>query len=200
MTKLFTLLLFLLSFGSFSQTNTMNNTKPNHSKIEFIAQADSIINTKYPDFTFNPQEYEITVWFNTEMTLVKYRRIIKFTPLDKKEARLKYNLEVNLTTQAVSPFDTWGMDRFYIPTEQEQAQIDFVITSFGRSRFGFNNTIIEDTDMYRVTVDNDVAFGKYFLDKTTGKESMGSIEGSYAPMPDLPTFQELPDPLVEITK
>ncbi|WP_188465307.1 hypothetical protein [Bizionia arctica] len=178
----------------------MTNTKPNHSKIELIAQADSIINTKYPDFTFNPQEYEITVWFNTEMTLVKYRRIIKFTPLDKKEARLKYDIEVNLTTQAVSPFDTWGLDSFYIPNKAEQAKIDFVIKSFGRSRFGFNNSIMEETDMYRITVDNDVAFGKYFLDKTTGKESMGSIEGSYAPMPDLPGLQELADPLVEITE
>ena len=204
MARPFALLLFLLSFITNAQSNT-NHTPldMNHSnsktKQQYITQANALIKTKHSEFTYNPEDYEITVWSNSEKTLVKYSRIIKFIPLSKKKDRLRYDFEVNLTTQNISPFDSWGMTNFYIPTAIEQEQIDFVITSFNKwSHFGFNNTITEETDMYRIDVNNDMAFGTYFLDKTTGKEAMGSIEGSYAPMPDIAGVSESADALVEI--
>ena len=64
MIRLYTLLLFLFSFGAFSQTNTMNRTKQIHSKTELIDQASNIINAKYPEFTLDSQTYKITAWSN----------------------------------------------------------------------------------------------------------------------------------------
>ncbi|CAM4154184.1 hypothetical protein FLJU110815_19635 [Flavobacterium jumunjinense] len=165
-------------------------------KSQLISKANKIITTKYSQFIFDPLLYEITAWKSSEETIVKYRRIIRFVPLEKKDENLDYDFEVNLTNQSVSPFDFWGLDKFYFPTIEEQEKINFVIKEFGLPRLGFNNTIVEGPDMYSIYIDNEVAFGEYFIDKKTGKECMGSIEGSYA----LPDFPELinQDPLIEI--
>lgn len=166
-------------------------------KKNLIEQANKIITSKYPEFTFNSLNYEITAWKNKQKTVVKYKRIIRFTPLNKKNKNLRYDFEVNLTTQKVSPFDFWGLDKFYFPTIKEQEKIDFVIKEFGLPRLGFNNTIVESADMYSIYIDNEVAFGKYFIDKITGKECMGSIEGSYAQMPEFSKSVDA-DSLIEI--
>lgn len=168
------------------------------SKDALIERAYQLLESKYPAFDFDDEEYEITAWANTEKTVVIFRRIIRFTPMDRKDDHLDFDFKVNLTHHAVSPFDAWGMDRFYRPTKEEQEKIDFVMSSFGMPRLGFNNSIVEDSTMYKIHIDNEVAFGHYFIDKITGKECMGSIEGSYAPMPDdIPELVES-DPLIEI--
>jgi len=207
MTKLFTLFILVFSLSSYTQKNALNDiiTKKEYlirktmslDKEQLIDQANKIITSKYPEFVFDSLLYEITAWKNSEKTIVKYRRIIRFTPLDKKDENLDYDFEVNLTNQNVSPFDFWGFDKFYFPTTEEQEKIDFVIKEFGLPRFGFNNVIVEGPDMYSIYIDNEVAFGKYFIDKITGKECMGSIEGSYATMPDLPELLDK-DPLIEV--
>lgn len=166
-------------------------------KNQLIDQSNKIITSKYPEFVFDALLYEITVWKSSEKTIVKYRRIIRFTPLNKKDENLRYDFEVNLTTNKVLPFDFWGMDQFYFPTIEEQEKINFVTKAFGLPRFGFNTTIVESANMYNIYIDNEVAFGKYFIDKITGKECMASIEGSYAQMPDFPDLVDV-DPLIEI--
>ncbi|PIB35573.1 hypothetical protein BFP72_09300 [Reichenbachiella sp. 5M10] len=178
----------------------MNSSTPpsfDLPKDSLIDLAQQTLEFQYPEFIFDTSEYEITAWANTEKTLVRYRRIIRFTPLRKKEDNLTYDFEVNLTEQSISPFDSWGMDSFYIPTPEDQEKINFVIQAFGMPRMGFNNSIIEEVDMYRINIDNDLAFGHYFIDKASGQECMGSIEGSYAQMPDFPEPIDT-DPLVEI--
>ncbi|CAM1365276.1 conserved exported protein of unknown function [Tenacibaculum soleae] len=207
MTKLFTLSILIFSLSSYAQKKAMNDsiTKKKYlikktmslDKKQLIDRANKIITSKYPEFLFDSLLYEITVWKNSEKLVVKYRRIIRFTPLDRKDENLNYDFEVNLTTQNVSPFDFSGLDKFYFPTIEEQGKINFVIKEFGLPRFGFNNTIVEGADMYSIYIDNEVAFGKYFIDKITGKECMGSIEGSYAQMPDFPELVDV-DPLIEI--
>jgi len=207
MTKLFTLFILIFSLSSYAQKKTMNDiiTKKEEftkktmylSKKQLIDQANKIITSKYPEFVFNSLLYEITAWKNSENTIVKYRRIIRFIPLDKKDEDLDYDFEVNLTNQNVSPFDIWGLGKFYFPTTEEQKKIDFVIKEFGLPRFGFNNVIIEHSDMYCIHIYNEVAFGKYFIDKTTGKECRESIEGNYTQMPDFPELVDK-DPLIEI--
>jgi len=166
-------------------------------KNQLIARANKIIASKYPQFAFDPISYEITAWKNTEKTIVKYRRIIRFTPIDRKDENLRFDFEVNLNNENVWPFDFWEFKKFYFPTIEEQKKIDFVIKAFGLPRFGFNNSIVEETDMYRISVNNEIAFGKYFIDITTGKECMGSIQGSYAQMPVILELNNT-DPLVEI--
>ncbi|MDW3210874.1 MAG: hypothetical protein R8N23_13440 [Reichenbachiella sp.] len=179
----------------------MDHSTPNLKELpkdELIEHAYKMLASKYPDFTFDVKDYEITAWANTEKVVVLFRRIIRFTPLDRKDEDLSFDFELDLTHQRILPFDTWGMKRFYIPTKDEQKKIDFVVNSFGMPRLGFNNSIVEDTAMYKIQIDNEVAFGHYFIDKITGEECIGSIEGSYAPMPDdIPELID-PDPLVEI--
>ncbi len=179
----------------------MEDINPDHknsNKDALVEQAFRLLESNYSEYSFDAEDYEITAWTNTEKTIVKFRRIIRFTPLDKKDENLDYDFEVNLTHQTISPFDTWGMKRFYKPTKIEQEKIDFVVDAFGMPRLGFNNSIVEDSTMYKIHIDNEVAFGHYFLDKITGEECMGSIEGSYAPMPDdIPELVD-PDPLIEI--
>ena len=206
MIRLFTLLL-VFNLSSYAQNNVMDQVISKNkdsikktiklNKNELINQANKIIASKYSDFVFDPLLYEITTWKNSKKTIVKYRRIIKFTPYDKKDENLIYDFEVNLTTQKVFPFDTWGFDRFYFPTIEEQEKIDFVIKAFGLPHLGFNNSIVEDPNMYRIYITNKASFGKYFIDKTTGKECMGSIQGSYIQPPNLPELIDK-DPLIKI--
>lgn len=202
MTRLLTLLLLVSSHTPYAQSNAMNDKPPmiklEQDKKQLIDQANEIINSKCPEFIYDPVKYDITVWANSKKVIIKYRRIIRFTPLGREDDHLRYDFEVDLSKDDTSPFDAWGMDRFYIPTAEEQEKINFVINSSGMPRLGFNNRIIEGADMYSICIDNEVAFGKYFIDKTTGKECMGSIEGSYAAMPDIPDLTIDSDPLLEI--
>jgi uncharacterized protein (DUF1778 family) len=206
-TWLFVLLVLIDNLKCYGKKHRMNNIiaksedsikmTMNLNKNQLIDYANKIIGSKYPDFVFDPLLFDITVWKNAKKTIVKHRRIIRFTPLDKKDINLTYDFEVNLTDRNVFPFDTWGFDKFYFPTIEEQEKIDFVIKAFGLPRLGFNNSIVEAPDMYCIYIDNEMAFGNYYIDKTTGKECMGAIEGSYVQAPDFP---ELPDadPLIEI--
>ncbi len=197
----YTILLKKLSYDEsidivITKTEDLKKTRA-LEKNKLIQQANKLIASKYSEFIFDPKLYEITTWANSKKTIVKYRRIIRFTPLNKKGENLKYDFDINLIDKRISPFDFWTFDRFYIPTTKDQEKINFVIEAFGLPRFGFNNTILEEHDMYSIYIDNEVAFGQYFIDKITGKECMGSIEGSYAPMPDFPELIN-PDPLIEI--
>lgn len=200
------ILIISLIFCSFTSCSTYYHTKNGDikskktmalKKNKLINEANKLIALKYPEFIFNPKIYEITAWANTKKTIVKYRRIIRFTPLNKKGENLNYDIEVNLSNKNISPFDIWGFDKFYTPTAKDQEKINFVIEAFGLPRFGFNNSIIESADMYSILVDNEVAFGRYFIDKISGKECMGSIESSYVQDTGFPEFIN-PDPLIEI--
>lgn len=174
----------------------------NHISIKdkLITEANKIIASKYPEFVFDPALYEITVWKNSKKTIVKYRRIIRFTPLKRKNENLSFDFEINLTNKSILPFDIFGFERFYFPTIEEQEKIDFVVTNFGLPYSGFNNSIIEDPNKYYINIDNDTSFGRYCIDKITGKEFMDErIQGSYEPMPheNLPELINT-DPLIEI--
>jgi len=166
-------------------------------KDKLIARASEIITSKYPQFILDPALYDVTAWENSKKTIVKYKRIIKFTPLKRKGENIHFDFEIDLTNNVISPFDFWGFEKFYFPTAEEQEKIDFVIQAFGLPHLGFNNRIVEDTYMYHILIDNKVAFGKYFIDKTTGKECMRSIQGSYTQPPNISELNDT-DPLIEI--
>ncbi|MDO6761437.1 hypothetical protein Q4566_14590 [Tamlana sp. 2_MG-2023] len=169
----------------------------NLNRAELIQLANDAIALKYPDFKFDTKDYKITAWKNSEKTVVKYKRIIQFIPLGRARDNLRYDVEVDLTNQHISPFDTWGMENFYIPTREEQEKINFVVQAFGVERFSHKNSIKEDADMYVIHVSSKAAFGKYFIDKLTGKECMGAIESSYIQKPLIPNLTNV-DPMVEI--
>ncbi|MDW5290814.1 hypothetical protein [Formosa sp. PL04] len=179
------------------------NSLTHKTKPQLIAQANTIIASKYPDFTYDLKAYEITTWANSKQVVVKYRRLIRYTPLGKQEgllgSTLDYDFEVDLTNQTTS-FDTWGMDNFYIPTAEEQVKIDFVIEAFGLPHPHFYTNIIEESETYRINLEKESSFAYYVIDKTTGLECDGAIHGNYEPMPEdlFDNAPKFPDPLVEI--
>ena len=197
MAKLFILFTLIFSLSSYAQKEDLTSKTMPLNKKQLINQANKIIASKYPEFSFDSELYEITAWKNSEETIVKYRRIIRFIPLDKKNENLNYDFEVNLTYQEIAPFDLFGFSKFYLPTTAEQVKIDFVAKKFGLPRLGFNNIITEDHDMYIIEVNNEVAFGKYFIDKITGNEHMGPLEGTYTQRHAFTEFVDK-DPLTEI--
>lgn len=171
--------------------------KPMENSVEKLKSfgKDSLINLalialmekKLPE-EISPEDYEITVWANKTEVLVKFRRLIKFIPLNHKEEDFEYNLVVNLLTHKVSPFDDWHhMNEFYNPSKEEKEKIKFVKKAYGLPHDGFENVIHEYEDSYKVSIDNDVAFGRYSIDKKTGVVST-ETQGSYepAPFPDAP--------------
>ncbi len=192
MKRLFVPLIFIFSLSNFAQKNKMTLNKD-----QLIIQANTILATKYPNFRFNASLYEISAWKNSQKTVVYYKRIIKFIPLGKKEQDLTYDFEVNLTSKSVAPFDFFGVEKLYHPNTEDQKKIDFVVKAFNLPHSGFDTKIVEGPNIFAIYLDNEVAFGQYYIDKTTGKECLESIEGSYAPIPDDIKLLDK-DPLIEI--
>jgi len=167
---------------SFSQHQTMDSKTKEiilQGKDAIIANALDIIKEKTPLLDINPKDYKITVWANKKEVLVKFRRRIKYYPLNKQE-RVVYDFSVNIITQEI---DIWSIDDFYTPTKQDLKNIEFVKTHAPLpSSDQFEIRISETKDQFQISCTNKVAFGKYFVDKKTGKE-LPSIQGSYTPMP-----------------
>ena len=108
MAKLFILFTLIFSLSSYVQKEDLSSKTMPLNKKQLINQANKIIASKYPEFSFDSKLYEIPTWKNSEETIVKYRRIIRFIPLDKKNENLNYDFEVNLTYQEIAPFDLFG--------------------------------------------------------------------------------------------
>ena len=182
--KLGNILFFLIlkTILSFSQNKTMDNTikeKILQGKEAMISYAFTIIKEKVPTLDINPKDYEITVWVNKKEALVKFRRRIKYYPKKKQEGII-YDFSVNIITQET---DIWSIDDFYKPTKQDIKNIEFVKKHAPLpSSDQFEIRISETKDQFQISCTNKVAFGKYFIDKQTGKE-LPSIQGSYTPMP-----------------
>ncbi len=176
------LFLTLKTTLSFSQNQTMDNTTKQiilKGKKTIVAHAFTIIKEKVPTLEINSKDYEITVWANKKEALVKFRRRIKYYPKNKQE-RIVYDFSVNIITQKT---DIWSIDDFYTPTKQDLKNIEFVKKHAPLpSSDQFEIRINETKDQFQISCTNKVAFGKYFIDKQTGKE-LPSIQGSYIPMP-----------------
>ncbi len=195
------LILVTLGTSAFSQDRNMENkieTAKALGKESIIEKAKYIFKTKYPALKIDFSDFEITTWVNSEKIVANFKRSIKFITLKNEAGDLTYHFSINIETEAVTPLDYSGSEKFYIATEEDSAKLVFVKKAFNLPHAGFENTVVEKANMYEIMIDNDVAFGRYYIDKTTGKELTDlSIEGSYAPAP----FPEaiLSYPLIEIT-
>lgn len=169
-------------------------------KSKIIELAFNLIESKFPGLKIIPEDFEITVWANSKEVIVKFRRRVRYYPMNKKEQDFTYDLSVNLISKEIDPIESWGIDEFYIPTEDDLKNIKFVKESYGFPQQGFNISIYENEDSYHISVTNEVAYGKYYIDKITGKETIGSIQGSYIPkpFPDIAEGEIDKDPLIEI--
>ncbi len=176
------LFLILKTTLSFSQNQTMDSTTKQiilQGKKAIVAYAFTILKEKAPTLKINPKDYEITVWANKTNTFVKFRRRIKYYPKNKQE-KVVYDFSVNIITQETG---IWSIDDFYTPTKQDLKNIEFVKKHAPLpSSDQFEIRISETKDQFQISCTNKVAFGKYFIDKQTGKE-LPSIQGSYIPMP-----------------
>ena len=182
------ILLFIFNSSSaFSQ-------KPMENRVEKLKSfgKDSLINLalitlkeKKLTTKISPEDYEITVWANKTEVLVKFRRLIKFIPLNHKIHDFEYNLTVNLITHKIFPFDDWHfMSEFYIPSKEEKEKIKFVKKAYGLPHKGFENAIYEHEDSFKISLDNKVAYGRYSIDKKSGVVTT-EIQGSYMPEPPM---------------
>jgi hypothetical protein len=171
-------------------------------KTAIIQLSSIILENECPQLNIRSSDFKITVWASKKEILVKYKRLIRYVPLNKEENNYIYDFSVNVISQKVPQVEFLGMDSLFIPTKEDLKNIEFVKKSFGLPYQGFDNTIYEKEDAYHICVDNDVAFGKYFIDKISGKETMAPMQGSYAPMPIPPRSKDETDsdPLIEIVK
>lgn len=172
---------------AFSQNQNMENqinVIKTLGKDAIIKRANRIIEKKYPTLKINSSDFGITAWSNKKDVVVKFKRRIKYVRLGG-ENDFNYDFSVNVVKHLVIPFDVFGIDRFYIPTKEDLNKIEFVRKKINLPRQGFYSEICEKADYYEIHVTNEVAFGSYFIDKITGREVQGSIEGSYAQVPDL---------------
>gem|GEM_PF-5626221 len=139
-------------------------------------------------------EYKISIWERHGELKVVFTRAVKFVPAKIEEHEWEYNFEVEFPEQSVFPFDFFGADNFYSPTDEERRVMDAIISEMGLPMEGFENRIDEDDSFYVVSLDNDQAFGRYYFDKNTCKEIFEmSMEGSYAPLPFDEEFGENED-------
>lgn len=179
------MLLLILNSLAFSQKSMENRveTLKSFGKDSLINLALITLKEKKLPAEISPEDYEITVWANKTEVLVKFRRLIKFIPLNHEIDDFEYNLVVNIITHKVSPFDDWfHMGEFYNPSKEEKEKIKFVKKAYGLPHNGFENVVHEYEDLYKISLDNEVAYGRYSIDKKTGAVSI-EIQGSYLPAP-----------------
>ncbi|OEK08134.1 hypothetical protein A8C32_01345 [Flavivirga aquatica] len=195
------LLLLINSTKVLSQEQIMENKIEKIKalgKDSIVKIAYNILEKKYPTLKINLNNFEITTWSNKKEIVVNFKRHITFIPLGRNSSDFNYNFLINMITEDVNTLNYGRISSFYIPTEEEVKKIEFVKKAFNLPRLGFDNEISEETDMYVVRISNDDAFGIYHIDKITGKEILGSIEGSYESPPEIEQDIINEDPLIEI--
>lgn len=200
--KILLLIMIMISNSMyiFSQDQNMENKIEKAKalgKDSIIRTANNIIENKYPNLNVNLSDFEIKAWSNKENIIVKFKRLIKFIPLSNEQSDFEYDLSINIETKEIAPIDTWGINNFYIPTEEDLKKIQFVKEAFNLPHSGFDNEVLEKADFYVINLDNDVSYGRYRIDKVTGEELINSIQGSYVPNPNPDNIIEV-DPLIEI--
>lgn len=152
------------------------------TKNAVIRIAKGIIEEKQPLLVLNFDDYDITVWVDSKNTLVEFKRVIRYVPLDTDpEKRFSYDLKVNLHTDGILPFDDTFESEFYIETEEDKKAIEFIKKNFGGFSANFENTVYEGEENYYIDIKNQYSFGKYAVNKRTGIVNT-EIQASYEPM------------------
>ena len=167
------------------------------TKKDIIEMAILLLKQKQPLLSLDFNDYESTVLGDSKNTLVEFKRIIRYIPLGlDPEKRFSYDITVNLNTNEILPFDDTFKAEFYIETQEDKKALTFIKKNFGVFSSNFTNTIHEGEKEYLISSDNKSSFGRYFLDKKTGKQGP-AIQSSYLPMPKPNAIEDL-DILTEI--
>ena len=158
-------------------------------KEELIKMALVILKEKQFSPEINLKEYTITIKSSKKEVLVTFDKLLKFTPLRlKKDVPFYHDLEVNLVSKKVNQ----DISKFYFPTEEEKAKIQFVkdklANYFSQSaQKVYPIEIIEELDYYIIKTYN---FTLYHLDKRTGKIDKKITEDTLYPTPMSPPLTD----------
>lgn len=181
--KLFLSLLFLLlnMINCPAQNNKTYNMEQLKSKKkqELVELALEILKEKQPSVTIDHDEFEGTAWANSKEILVKFRRYIRFIPLNTEPFQY-YDITVNLITKQILPFESGYNFTFYIPSAEDKKKLNFIKEKADfPKQSDFDITITENEDHYWVSKKSKTSFSKFFINKKTGLKS-GLMEGSYS--------------------
>lgn len=176
------LLLVLNTMTALAQNKTTANMEELKlkSKPELIQIAFEILKEKQPSVVINADDFESSAWGNSKEIIVKFRRYIRFIPLnaDPKE-KISYDVTVNLNTNEISPFDDYFKSEFYIETEEDKKAIAFVKENSIPIPSDFEITISEKLSSYWINRNSKTTFCHFFIEKKTGVKS-GVMEGSFS--------------------
>lgn len=179
-----------------SKKYTMENLK-SKKKAELLEIVLEILKEKQPSIVIDSDDFESSAWQNSKEIIVKFRRYIRFIPFGANpEKRFSYDININLITKEISPFDDLLKSEFYIETKKDKKAIAFIKKNFGDFSANFENTIYEGEEDYFIDIKNHYSYGKYVLNKKTAEQKT-EIQASYEPMPK-PKIMEDPDALTEI--
>ena len=188
------LLLVLNTMTAFAQNKTTSNMEELKlkSKQELIQIAFTILKEKQPSLVVDPDDFEGTAWANSKEILVKFRRYIRFIPLNTQPFQY-YDITVNLITKQILPFESGYNFTFYTPTEEDQKKLNFIKEKADFSKQSdFDITITENEDHYWVSKKSKTSFSKFFINKETGFTS-GLMEGSYSVPAVKPVLESIYD-------
>ncbi|WP_299248981.1 hypothetical protein [uncultured Cytophaga sp.] len=162
-----------------------------------IRIAIGIITKEQPAIVLNFDDYEKIVLGDSKNALVEFRRIVRYTPLGiHPEKRFSYDINVNLNTNTILPFDDTFASEFYIETEADKKALEFIKKHTGNFSSDFKNIIHEEEEHYSIDTHNTYSLQISTLHKKTGEVEI-VLNGHMDPMPR-PTIKVDLDALIEI--
>jgi hypothetical protein len=148
-------------------------------KQELVEIALEILKKKQYSVIIDSEDFESSVWQNSKEIIVKFRRYIRFIPLNSIPYQY-YDITVNLITKQVLPFESGYNFTFYIATEEDKNKLDFIKKKAGFSKKADLEIIItENEDHYWISSSSKASFSKFFINKKTGVKS-GLLEGTFS--------------------
>lgn len=179
------LLLIVILILNIMTALAQNKTTPNmeelklKSKQELVQIAFDILKERQPSLVLNSDDFESSAWGNSKEIIVKFRRYIRFIPINAEPYQY-YDITLNLITKQILPFESGYNFTFYTPTQEDKKKLDFIKEKVDFSNHSsFDITITENEDNYWVSKKSKTSFSKFFIDKKTGFTS-GVMDGSYS--------------------
>jgi len=194
MKKALVLLLFNVFFINAQKSQVMTDRKnlDQKNKAELIQIGLEIIKKKQPSLVIDYDDFEITAWKNSKEIVVKFRRYIRFIPLNTEPYQY-YDITINLITKQILPFESGYNFSFYIPSEEDEKKLNFIKSKAEFPKHPESEIIItENNDHYWVSNKSKTSFSKFFINKETGFKS-GLLEGTYSVPQAKPVFESLYD-------
>jgi hypothetical protein len=186
------ILLFNVFLMNAQKTSAMKNREELDlkNKTELIQIALEILKEKQPSVVINSDDFESTAWKNSKEIVVKFRRYIRFIPLNTEPYQY-YDIIVKLITKQILPFESGYNFTSYIPTEADKKQLDFIKKQTDLPKQpNFEITITENEDHYWISSTSKTSFSKFFINKKTGFKS-GLIEGTYSASQVKPVLESI---------